>query len=155
MRTARQIRSLFPLVKRLVGEFGSNDPLVRGREKHSYDPRPYFGWRLTSKACGLELWVGLYFDAWATRGCSPLWVAVYADARRTMPDLDIALGQLPLREGSGRWQDGIDAAYLLPLMLKRSAVEDVVADLKKQHARSSRSWTGFLLGTDCRPLIMT
>ena len=43
MRTARQIRSLFPLVKRLAGEFGSSDPLVKGREKHSYDPRPYFG----------------------------------------------------------------------------------------------------------------
>jgi hypothetical protein len=133
MRTARQIRSLFPVVKRLVGEFGSSDPLVRGREKHSYDPRPYFGWWLTSKACGIELWVGLYFDAWVTHGCSPLWVAVYADARWTMPDLDMALGQLPLREGSGRWQDDIDPAYLLPLMLKRSAVEDdVVADLKKQ-----------------------
>jgi hypothetical protein len=133
MRTARQIRSLFPLVKRLAGEFGSSDPLVKAREKHSYDPRPYVGWWLKSKACGIEIWIGLYFDAWATHGCSPLWAAVYADAHWTMQDLYMALGQLQLREGSGRWQDDIDAAYIVPLMLKRSAVEDdVVADLKAQ-----------------------
>jgi len=133
MRTARQVRSLFPLVKRLAGEFGSSGPVVKGREKHLYDPRPYFGWWLQSKACSIELWVGLYLDAWATHGCSPLWVAVYADAHWAMPDLDMALSQLQLREGSGRWRDDIDAAYIVPLMLKRSAVEDdVVADLKAQ-----------------------
>jgi hypothetical protein len=114
MRTARQIRSLFPLVKRLVGEFGSSDPLVKGRGKHSHDPWPYFGWWLKSKTCGIEIWVGLYFDAWAMHGCSPVWAAVYADAHWTLPDLDMALGQLRLREGSGRWQDDIDAAYITP-----------------------------------------
>lgn len=93
MRIARQIRSLYPLVRRFVGEFGSSDPLLRGADKHSYNPRPYFGWWLKSKACGVEIWVGLYFDAWATHGCSPLWAAVYANARWTMPELEVT-GQL-------------------------------------------------------------
>jgi hypothetical protein len=133
MRTARQVTSLFPLVKRLAGEFGSADPLILGRKEHSHGLRPYFGWWLTAKACGTQVWVGLYFDAWAAYGCSPLWAAVYADRNWTMSDLDMALDRLHLREGSGRWQDDIDAAYILPLMLRRTAVEDdVIADLKAQ-----------------------
>jgi hypothetical protein len=133
VRTARQIRSLFPLVKRLAAEFGSADPLLKDREKSAFDPNPYFGWWLKSKACGIYIWVGLYLDAWVTHGCSPLWAAVYSDARWPMPDLEKALSQLPLPAGCGPWQDEIDAAYLVPLMLKRSAVEDdVVTDLKAQ-----------------------
>jgi hypothetical protein len=134
MRTARQLRSLFPLVRRLVDEFGSGDLLVKDRKKHLYDPRPFFGWWLRSKSnVSYYFWVGLYLDAWVTHGCSPLWAAVYPDANWTMPELDLALSQLDLPEGSGRWEDEVDDAYIVPLLLKRSAVEDdVVADLKAQ-----------------------
>jgi hypothetical protein len=135
-RTARQISSLFPLVKRLVGEFGSNDRLEKLSDKHSYDPL-YYGWWLRSKECGIKVWVGLYLKAWAEHGCSPLWADVYPDPQSgwTMPELDRALscGQLPA--GAMRWEDENEprGAVLIPLMLTRSAVEDdVIADLKAQ-----------------------
>jgi hypothetical protein len=133
MRTARQVTSLFPLVKRLVDEFSSGDPLVKDREKHLYYPRPFFGWWLRSRSSGIYFWVGLYLDAWVTHGCSPLWAAVYPDANWTMPKLDMALSQLQLPKGSGRWEDEVYDAYIVPLMLKRPAVEDdVVSDIKAQ-----------------------
>lgn len=136
LRTARQLRSLFSLAKRLADEFGSSDPLDKGREKSSYAPRPFMGSWLKSKACGIDIWIGLYFDAWVAHGCSPMWAAVYSDARWTMPQLERALSQLQLPAEYGPWQDEIDAAYIVPLMLRRSAVEDdVIKDLKEQLIR--------------------
>jgi hypothetical protein len=135
-RTARQIRSLFPLVKRLAGEFGSGDRLEKLSSKHSYDPL-YFGWWLRSRACGIEIWAGLYLRAWAELGCSPLWAEIYPKAQSgwTMPVLDRALSSVQLPAGAGRWEDEIErgGAFLIPLMVSRSTEEDdVIADLKAQ-----------------------
>lgn len=135
-RTARQVSSLFPLVKRLAGEFGGGDRLEKLSSKHSYDPL-YFGWWLRSRACGIEIWTGLYLRAWAEHGCSPLWAGVYPQAQAgwTMPVLERALSSVPLPAGAGRWEDEAErgGALLIPLMLSRSAEEDyVIADLKAQ-----------------------
>ena len=135
-RTARQVSSLFPLVKRLAGEFGSGGRLEKLGSKHSYDPL-YFGWWLRSRSCGIEIWVGLYLSAWAVHGCSPLWADVYpkAESGWTMPVLERALSSVQLPAGAGRWEDEAErgGAFLIPLMLSRSAEEDdVIADLKAQ-----------------------
>ena len=135
-RTARQMSSLFPLVKRLAGEFSSGGRLEKLGSKHSYDPL-YFGWWLRSKACGIEVWVGLYLKAWAAHGSSPLWAGIYPNAQSgwTMPVLDRALSSVQLPAGAGRWEEEAEpgGAFLIPLMLSRSAEEDdVIADLKAQ-----------------------
>jgi len=136
IRTARQISSLFPLVKRLAGEFGTSDRLEKLGSKHSYHPL-YFGWWLRSKACGIKVWVGLYLKAWAEHGSSPLWADIYPNRQSgwTMPVLDRALSSMQLPAGAGRWEDEAEpeGAFLIPLMLSRSAEEDdVIADLKAQ-----------------------
>ena len=136
IRTARQISSLFPLVRRLVDEFGTSDRIEKGDRKHSYDP-PYFGWWLQSKGCGISIWVGLYMKAWAKLGRSPLWAAIYSNPQSgwTMPKLDQALSAMQFPAGASRWEDEDEpaGAFITPLMLRRSAVEDdVIADLKTQ-----------------------
>jgi hypothetical protein len=135
-RTARQISSLLPLVKRLVGEFVDDARLEKLGPKHKNDPL-YFGWWLRSKTCGITMWAGFYLKAWAEYGCSPLWASVYPDVASgwTMPELDRALISLPLPTGAGRWEDEDEpgGAFLIPLMLERSAEEDdVIATLKAQ-----------------------
>ncbi len=89
------------------------------------------------RACGIEIWAGLYLRAWAEYGCSPLWADVYPQAQAgwTMPVLERALSSVPLPAGAGRWEDEAErgGALLIPLMLSRSAEEDyVIADLKAQ-----------------------
>lgn len=135
-RTARQISSLLPLVKRLVGEYVNDVLLEKLGPKHKQDPL-YFGWWLRSKTCGLSIWAGLYFKAWVEYGCSPLWVGVYPDIASgwTIPVLDRAFSSLQLPAGAGRWEDEDEpgGGFLIPLMMKRSAGEDdVIADLKAQ-----------------------
>lgn len=149
-RTARQISSLFPLVKRLVGEFGSTDRLEKLGDKHSYDPL-YYGWWLRSKECGVKVWVGLYLTAWAEHGCSPLWADVYPDPQSgwTMPELDRALSSRQLPAGAMRWEDENEprGAFLIPLMLTRSAVEDdVITDLKAQLSTIAETLDGAAAG---------
>jgi hypothetical protein len=68
--SARQISSLFPLVRRLAGKLGTEDRLEQLSGKHSYEPL-YFGWWLWPKASGITIWAGLYLRAWADKGCSP------------------------------------------------------------------------------------
>jgi hypothetical protein len=90
-RTARQISSLLPLVKRLVGEFVDDARLEKLGPKHKNDPL-YFGWWLRSKTCGITIWTGFYLKAWAEYGCSPLWASVYPDVASgwTMPQCRLA-----------------------------------------------------------------
>jgi hypothetical protein len=135
-RSARQISSLFPLVRRLAGEFSTEDRLEQLSGKHSYEPL-YFGWWLRSKVSNVRIWAGLYLRAWTDNGCSPLWAEIYPNVELgwTMPVIDRVLETLQLPAGAGRWEDEAEpgGAYLIPLMLSRTAVEDdVIADLKVQ-----------------------
>jgi hypothetical protein len=135
IQTARQVSSLFPLVKRLVDEFNmSGTGLAKIRQLHSPDPL-WFGWELHSNTPRPIVWVGLYLEAWTKFGLSPLWADVYADGESgwSLRRLHQVLSAMPLV--AGPWEDEkVDGgALLVPLMLRRSAVEDdVIADLKAQ-----------------------
>jgi hypothetical protein len=133
MRTARQVKSLFGLITRLTDDFGDSDRLKKGNPYSSFGNPQFFGWWLQSKACGVWFWVGLYFDAWARLGGSPVWAAVYPDANWPKPELELSLSTLQLPAGARWYDDEYSKAVIAPLILRRSVVEDdVIPDLKSQ-----------------------